>query len=138
MFHETTGSVRQVQYDGVLLEVSRTGSWNAYVSFFAQGVEAAASSTLEQMMALVEVQDELRAEVHASSLRANTALQLVDHAVANPSFTTRSVEAALGVSDVRASTLIGQLLDLGILAPWGSRSRHRRFVAPRVLEVLLR
>lgn len=128
---------RREQYYDVLLGVSTTGMWNNYVSFFAQGVEAAASSTHQQMLALVEVQEELRAVVAASSLRANTAPQLVDHAVANPSFTTRSVEAALGISYPRASALIGQLIDLGILAEWGSRTRNRRFVAPRVLEILL-
>ena len=44
------------------------------------------------MLALVAVQEDLRERVKASPLRSAHAFDLIDFAVANPSFTVRRVE----------------------------------------------
>ena len=49
----------------------------------------------------------------------------------------RKVERALGVSYGRANTLIGQLVDIGVLEVIETHSQPRRFAAPAVLKVLL-
>ena len=88
------------------------------------------------MRALVAVQEELKHVIRGSRLRADNARALVDFAVANPSFTVRKVQEDLGVSYPRANTLVGQLVDLGVLAVVDADAYKRRFYAPRVLEVL--
>lgn len=128
---------RREQYYDVLLGVSTRAAWEEYVAFFATGIEEAAMSTRTQMIRLVAVQEELKDVIRASTLRADTAHSLVDHAVANPSFTVRSVERALNVSYGRANRAVEQLIDLGVLASLGERTYNRRFYAPRVLSVLL-
>lgn len=127
---------RRRSYYDALLGVSTRGDWNTWVRFFATGLAEAASETRKQMIGLVDVQEEFRETVRASSLRADTAQKLVDLAVANPSFTVRKVEADLGVTYGRANALVGQLVDLGILRPVDPHAYKRRFFAPRVLSVL--
>lgn len=129
---------RREEYYDALLGVSARAGWNDYIAFFARGIEGAASLTHKQMVGLVQVQEQLKETIRASSLRADTVHALVDHAVANPSFTVRSVERSLGISYGRANTAVNQLVELGVLASLGERAYNRRFVAPRVLEVLLR
>lgn len=129
---------RRGAYYDALLGVSTRGDWDTYIQFFAQGIKEAATHTRQQMLDLVAVQEELRATVRASKLRADTAHLLVDFAVANPSFTVRMVENALGLSYGRANKLIGQLEALGILGCIDPDAYKRRFFAPRVLEVLAR
>ena len=116
--------------------MSTTGDWDAFVRFFAQGLQQAADSTQAEMLALVDVQAELREVVRASKLRAEKALALVDLAIANPSFTVRKVEADLGVSYGRANAMVGQLVELGVLDVVDASAYKRRFYAPRVLRVL--
>lgn len=128
---------RQEYYD-VLLAVSARGDWDRYIAFFAQGIEGAARFTRAQMLDLVTVQESLKETIRSTALRADTAHAVVDFAVANPSFTVRSVERAVGISYGRANTVVGQLVDLSILAPLDESAYNRRFYAPRVLEVLLR
>lgn len=128
---------RRPQYYDALLGVSTEGDWDTFLTFFASGLEAAATSTRQQMLELAAVQDELKETVRSSALRSAHALALVDFAVANPSFTARKVETALGLSYGRANSLIGQLVDLGILEPINPGSQPRRFTAPRALRVLL-
>jgi Fic family protein len=129
---------RRNEYYDQLLGVSTRGEWDSYVRFFAEGLRQAADSTHREMVALVEVQSELKDAVRASPLRADSAHALVDLAVANPTFTVRKVEAELGVSYGRANKLVGQLVDLGVLDVVDPDAYKRRFYAPRVLEVLTR
>lgn len=127
---------RRATYYERLLGVSTTGDWDAFVRFFAQGLQQAADSTQAEMLALVDVQAELREVVRDSKLRAEKALALVDLAIANPSFTVRKVEADLGVSYGRANAMVGQLVELGVLDVVDASAYKRRFYAPRVLRVL--
>ena len=118
--------------------MSTDGDWDSFLSFFARGLADAATATREQMLALVEVQEALRERVRASSLRSARAPDLVDLAVANPSFTVRQVQRELGLSYGRANGLVGQLVDLGVLETVNPGSQPRRYSAPEVIRVLLR
>lgn len=129
---------RRSEYYDHLLGVSTVGDWDAYVRFFAAGLEASARRTRDQMLALVSVQARLKETVRASKLRADTAHALVDYAVAHPSFTVRAVQRDLEISYARANGLVGQLVDLEVLAPLGASDNYRRrFYAPAVLRVLM-
>ncbi len=129
---------RRGEYYDALLGVSTRGDWDLFLTFFARGIQAAATNTRVEMLALVEVQRELHEAVRASSLRAGTAHAVVDFAVANPSFTVRRLEKALDVGYGRANKLVGQLVELGILEVIDPDAYSRRFFAPRVIEVLTR
>lgn len=127
---------RRSEYYDRLLAVSTQGDWDGFVQFFAAGLDDSARSTRSQMITLVRVQNDLKELVRSSPLRADSAHALVDHAVAHPSFTVRSVESALNVSYGRANKLVGQLVDLGILDVVNPSAYKRRFFAPQVLDVL--
>lgn len=128
---------RRAEYYDALLRVSTHGDWDTFLAFFSQGLAAAATNTRHQMLALAAAHQSLKETVRASSLRSAHALDLVDFAVANPSFTVRKVEAALGVSYGRANSLVAQLTDIGVLDVVETGSQTRRFAAPAVLKVLL-
>jgi Fic family protein len=129
---------RRAEYYDHLLSVSTQGDWDAYIRFFADGLDASARATHQQMIALVDVQQELKEIVRRSALRADTAQALVDYAVGNPSFSIRGVERELGISYGRANGLVSQLVALGVLAPLpGADRSRRRFHAPEVLRVLV-
>lgn len=129
---------RRAQYYDHLLAVSATGGWDGYVRFFAAGLQAAATQTREEMVALVEVQQQLKERVRNSTLRADSAHALVDLAVGNPTFTVRKVESELGLSYGRANKLVGQLVELGVLQVIDPSAYKRRFFAPHVIDVLTR
>lgn len=127
---------RRSEYYDRLLAVSTDGAWDDYVRFFAAGLRDSAEVTRSQILALVDIQNELKGVLRASPLRADNATALVDFAVANPSFTVRNVEAELDISYGRANKLAAQLVELDILAVVDPNAYKRRFFAPRVLQVL--
>ena len=127
---------RRTDYYDRLLGVSTRGDWDAFIRFFADGIQSAADQTRHQMVGLVAVQAELKDRVRASSLRADSAHSLVDLAVANPSFTVRKVQTDLSLSYGRANRLVGQLVEIGVLRSVDPDAYNRRFFAPRVLDIL--
>ncbi len=129
---------RRAEYYDRLLAVSTDGDWDGFIAFFARGLQAAADQTLRQMNELVQVQSELKDQIRASSIRADSAHALVDFAVANPSFTAKRATDALNLSYQRVNKLIGQLIEIGVLEQMPEQSYGRRFFAPRVMAALTR
>lgn len=128
---------RRGEYYDRLLAVSTQGDWDGYVGFFARGLASAANLTRVQMLALRAVQERLREVVRRSPLRAETAVALVDLAVARPSFTVRQVARTLGISYPRANQLVSQLIEIGVLDVVDANAYKRRFFAPAVIDVLV-
>lgn len=129
---------RRNEYYEHLFNVSAKAAWDPYVGFFAAGLAASARRTHERMLALVDVQFEMKEKIRNSALRADTAHALVDFSVSNVSFTVRGVERELGLSYGRANTLVNQLVQLGVIQHLRTGSSGaRRFYAPQVYEVLL-
>ena len=126
------------EYYDRLLRVSTHNDWEPFVSFFARGLGDSTKTTMAEMLSLVRVQELLKQVVRDSPLRADTAQALVDLAVATPSFTVRAAAERLGVSIVRANTLVKQLTGIGVLAEVPGANRKRRFYAPAVIDVLTR
>ena len=129
---------RRSEYYDRLLAVSTQGSWDDWIAFFSTGLEASALETRDQVLNLLAVRKSLVERVTESRLRSAKALNLVDLAVSRTSFTVGQVEADLGVTYPRANELVGQLVDLGVLAPVVEGASYaRRFHAPAATAVLL-
>ncbi|RQP12545.1 MAG: Fic family protein [Microbacteriaceae bacterium] len=127
---------RRAEYYDRLLAVSTHGDWDAFVEFFARGLQAAADQTHRQMNVLVGVQAELKERIRQSKLRADSAHAIVDFAVANPTFSISKAQAALGLSYQRVNTLVHQLEDLGVLQRFSTTPQGHRYFAPKVLRAL--
>lgn len=128
---------RRADYYNALMGVSTSGDWDTWLQFFATGIAASARQTDQQLRELLGVQTELKRRIRESKMRAETAMRLVDLALARPIFTTKQAARHLGVSNARAHKLIGQLEELGILRQHET-AYPREFSAPELLAVVLR
>lgn len=127
---------RRAEYYDRLLGVSTRGEWDAYITFFSRGLQAAADQTHRQMQTLVGVQAQLKELVRAAGIRADSAHSIIDFAIANPTFTIKKASAALGLSYQRVNGLVRQLTELGVIAQLQPENYRRRFFAPRVIRAL--
>jgi Fic family protein len=121
-----------------LLAISTRGDWDSFLRFFAEGLAASATQTRSDILTLLGIQAELHDIVAGSSLRADSAHKVVDVAITHPTFTVRDIQDATGVTHARASRLISQLSDLGILMTLNHEEYQRRYYAPKVLVMLAR
>ncbi|TWF77819.1 Fic family protein [Pseudonocardia hierapolitana] len=129
---------RRADYYDALMAVSTTRDWDRWIRFFARGLAASAQDTEQRLLDLLAAQGSLKATIRRAGLRANTASNLVDFALAQPIFTVRQVERHLEVTYARANQLVAQLVELGVLHRFDDSTYGREFTAPEILAILLR
>lgn len=129
---------RRGEYYDHLLRVSTQGDWDSYLRFFVSGLQQAAESTHQQMLALSRVQGELKDEIRASNLRGESAHAVIDLATGQPTFTIQMVAETVGLSKNGARNVLEKLMDLKIIALLDPENTYRRrYYAPQILRVLL-
>ncbi len=128
---------RRERYQDALLALSETGNWDHWVSFFAEGVTAAAVESQQKVERLVELQEQFQQRAVDAGKRG-TAVLLAAHLVGRP-FVNRSIVASeFGVTGQGAYNAIKALVALGILdrALIKAVNRGTLYVAPEVVAIL--
>jgi Fic family protein len=125
---------RRVAYQDALLTLSITGDWNAWIAFFATGVEAAADTTHRRVDGLLAwQQDSLRRirEARASGLAERLAADLMGL----PVLRAGQVADRYGVTHQAAMNALRRLENLGLLT---AETAHGRvtFRADDVVRLL--
>ncbi len=128
---------RRPRYYDALLAVSTTGDWSSWVTLFAEGIASSAHAAMEKMLRLTDLQVRLKDRVQESKLRTANARLLVDLAMGRPTFTVREVAESLGIQRAGAKRLVDSLIEIGVLAQFGSSKYDRRFHSPELIQVLL-
>lgn len=127
---------RRDRYQDALLELSCEGSWDRWITFFAEGVAASATESQQKVEGLVALQESLRGRVQEAGKRG-TAEQLAADLVGLPYLTRSDVAERYGLSGQGAINAIMRLVDLGILEDAGfTAGTARVFVAPEVVDLI--
>jgi Fic family protein len=129
---------RREQYQDGLLELSRSGDWDAWIAFFAAGITASASESQQKVERLAALQGELRKAVQKAG-RRGAAERLAGDLVGLPFVSRGEVAKLYELTGQGAINAIQTLVDLEILQPAKFRRGPRRaqvYRAPSVLAIL--
>ncbi|MGU3410701.1 Fic family protein [Microbacterium sp. M1A1_1b] len=127
---------RRERYQEGLAGVSATGAWDAWISFFAEGIEQSAIDTGARMADLLAVQAEYRERIRASGTRG-IVLDIADLLVGSPFVTVPMLARSTGRTYQAASNAVARLVELGILTEV-ERQGVRVFRATDVVRVTSR
>lgn len=127
---------RREEYQEHLAEVSASGLWDPWISFFAEGIEQSAIDTGSRMAELLAVQAEYRERILASGGRGMV-LEIADFVIGTPFVSIPMLAAATGRTYQAASNAVARLCDLGILSEVERRG-VRVFRATDVVAVAMR
>jgi Fic family protein len=122
-------------YYDLLLEVSRRGAWNEWISFFASGVTEQARDAVRRTNRLLDLWKGYRQRAREGAISAN-GLALVDELFASPFLTAKRAMEVLGVTFATAISNIRKLGKAGILREMTGRQRNQVFVADEILALL--
>jgi Fic family protein len=125
---------RQAYYD-LLLAVSQEGKWEAWLTFFLDGVASQARDGVVRAGQMQALREGYRSQFQATRASARL-LQVIDLLFAQPIVRVDQIEAALGVSTPAAQNYINRLEDAGILREVTGRSRNRVYQADGVLAAM--
>jgi Fic family protein len=105
---------RYDQYIDLMLEISRTGAWSAWISFFLTGAETVSLGAIKKVTRLQDLRQEYMARVGRA--RSSGLLPtLVDALFTIPAITVPKAASGLGISYNAAKNNLGKLAELGII-----------------------
>lgn len=123
---------RRDQYQDHLAEVSATGDWDPWVRYFAEGIEASATSTASRLRALIEVQQSFHERIRQAGSKG-VIQHIADILIGAPYVTIPVLAKATGKTYQAVSNAVSKLLELGILEE-ASGGSTRTFVARDVYQ----
>jgi cell filamentation protein, protein adenylyltransferase len=125
---------RRREYQDGLLDLSRSGDWDAWVGFFSTGVAAAADATRERIDELLAWRDQALATVRDGGV-SGVAERLAGELIGAPVLTASRVARDHRVSHQGAMNALRRLAGLGLLRE-GRRRGRTTFFADPVIELL--
>ncbi len=120
-----------------LLDLARLeGEWEAWLSFFLEGVALTADGAVATAGDLARLFEEDRGRIQATGRRAGSALRLHEAFKARPLVTLSEVVSRSGLSFPAASSAMDELVTLGIATELTGKKRNRVFAYERYLATL--
>ena len=126
---------RQRYYDE-LLNVSVTGDWERWISYFLQGVYQESQDALARIRRIRDLQDEYRDLLQNRRETAN-GFRLLESLFANPFTTVAETSDLLDITDPGARQVLNRLVEAGIVQRIDT-TWPNQYVADRLLEEIER
>lgn len=124
----------RTQYTDLLLRVSRTGDYLAWVRFFLEAVEGSAVESIKRAEALLALRERYHHQLQSTRSSA-LLLRMVDSLFERPSTSISVAGEVMQVTPAAAAANLRKLVDAKILIEVTGRKRDQRFVAPEILQV---
>ena len=125
---------RQEYYDR-LLDVSLEWKWNEWILFFLYGVIEQSKDAFERARQLMDLQQQYHKMVHITK-RSALQIRLVDLLIERPVITIVFAREYFKITYPTAKNNIARLVKHGILKEISITSRHKFFIAEKVLEII--
>lgn len=127
---------RRAEYYALLDQVRRDGDWEAWLTFFLEGVRITAQGAVETAQRLSVLHLDDRALIEPTGRRAGSALRVHEALKARPILSLAAICERTGLSFPAASSAMDLLVGLGIARELTGRRRNRLFVYDRYLTIL--
>jgi Fic family protein len=125
---------RRSEYTDLMLNVSRTGDFHAWVRFFLESVESSALESITRAEALLKLREEYHRKLR-SARSSGLLAKLVDALFERPSIHIAAAAKLLELTPASASANVKKLVEAGILIEVTGRKRDQLFVAREILAV---
>lgn len=122
-------------YYRLLLDVSQSGQWSEWITFFLRGVAEQSQDAIRRSNRLMDLWQTYRQRLQSARLSA-LLLQLVDELFSYPVITIAQAAERLNVTQRSAGLNIEKLVDEDILHETTGRQRNRIFVALEIIQIV--
>ena len=125
---------RRSEYYHHLFNVSATGNWEAWISFFLQCATAAAQDGAIRARRLITLHEAYRQRFAAT--RSSTVLPLVNELFITPVATIPQIATRIGVTQKSARRTMDALIEEGLVRELTGNARNRVYVAQEIMSAI--
>lgn len=123
-------------YYELLDGVRRDGDWEAWLSFFLEGVKQVAEGAVTTADRLTDMFQQDRSRIEAAGRRAGSGLRVHETLKARPIQSMSSACSSTGLSFPAVSSAMDLLVELGIARELTGKRRNRLFLYDRYVAIL--
>lgn len=128
--------VRRTEYVDGLLNVTRTGDFDTWIRFYANGVLAQAENGVSTINALEKFKEETIAKLRIARVRG-AAIEIAEALIGYPVIDVSTARAMTGRTFEAANNAIAKLVEMGILQETTGRRVNRLFLCKPVLSIVV-
>jgi Fic family protein len=123
-------------YYALLDRVRRDGDWEAWLTFFLEGIRVTAAGAVETAQRLAGMFRDHRTAIETKRRRAGSALRVQEALKARPILSMPEICRTTGLSFPAASSAMDLLVEMQIARELTGKRRNRLFVYDRYLAIL--
>lgn len=124
------------EYYRLLLKVSQKGDWQAWLTFFLNGVRQQSEDALATIRKLLDLQEQYR-DVTTGRQVPKSVIRIIDRLFARPIISVSELSKAWKMPFPTVQRGVDYLIEKGILEEMTGRPRNRLFVANEILDTIM-
>lgn len=126
----------RIEYYDRMSEVRLKGDYEQWIKFFLEAVYESAKDATETIDKLVALHDKNCVAIEHLGRRAKNVIRVFAYLEVNPIIEIQKTSKDLGIAFNTMSSVVKDLIDIGILEQTSTQSRNRTFVYKDYLEIL--
>lgn len=123
------------EYNDAMLEVSKSGSWETWICFFARAIEMSAIDTMRKLNEIAELKEEFLQEVQRARTSGLLPV-LIDLVFDRLAISIPQAARRLDVTYSGAKQNIEKLVEFGVLRELGLPVRPKLFICQRLFSLI--
>lgn len=126
----------RIEYYDRMSEVRLKGNYEQWIKFFLEAVYESAKDAVETIDKLTALHDKNCAKIANLGRRAKNGMRVFEYLESNPIIEIRKTSQELDIAFNTISSVIKDLINIGVLEQTSNQSRNRTFAYKEYLEIL--
>lgn len=126
----------RIEYYDRMNEVRLKGNYEQWIKFFLEAVYESAKDAVETIDKLVALHDRNCAAIEKLGRRTKNAMRVFEYLEANPIIEIQKTSKELYIAFNTMSSIVKDLISIGVLEQTSEQSRNRTFAYKEYLEIL--
>ena len=126
----------RIEYYDRMNEVRLKGNYEQWIKFFLEAVYESAKDAIETIDKLTSLHDNYCLKIKGLGRRAKNAMRVFEYLEANPIIEIQKTAKELDIAFNTMSSIVKDLISIGVLEQTSTQSRNRTFAYKEYLEIL--
>jgi len=122
------------EYNRLLWEVSRSGAWREWLTFFLDGVDQESRDAAARARNILQLREEYRTRAQAEGTPAM--VRLAESLFSWPILTSKSAKTILGITSAGILKIISRMEKMGLITEVTGFKRNRIYVAKEIMHLM--